>query len=86
MTFVVVYLIRAREFIVVPDQWVYDLNTAKLKNNGKNSNQDFLVYCSFNNGEPNFAEKPNFNAPLDFRFTGTIDACFLCRIKKFFGK
>lgn len=40
-SFVVVYLIGARELAVVPDIWVQDLNNAKLKNNGKNSNLDF---------------------------------------------
>lgn len=86
MTFVVVYLVRAREFVVVPDSWVLDLNTAKLKNNGCNSNQDFMVYVSLKDGEANIEIEPNFNSPLASRLEATIEACFICRVKKFFGK
>lgn len=87
MTFAVVYLIRAREYVVVPDNWVFDLNTAKLKNNGRNSNQDFLVYCAFAGGEPMFDKQPNFEAPFSSQYDPNIDeACFLCRVKKFFGR
>lgn len=87
MTFVVVYLLRAREFVVVPETWVLELNSAKLKNNGRNSNQDFLVYCSFQNGEPILATQPNFNTDLEYQFDGNIaEACYICRVKNFFGK
>lgn len=86
MTFVVVYLVRARELIVVPDFWVLELNTAKLKNNGRNSNQDFMVYVSLKDGKANVENEPNFNAPLASRLNSTIDACFICRVKRFFGE
>lgn len=85
MSFVVVYLIRAREYVVVPESWVFELNTAKLKNYGCNQNQDFLVFYSpENHGN---VGAPNFNAPM----ANTLNAarnggCFLGRIKKFFGK
>lgn len=87
MTFVVIYLIGAREIIVVPDKWVFDLNTAKLKNNGRNSNQNFLAYCSFVDGEPELAKEPNFDVPIFGEFNINMgEACFLCRVKKFFGE
>lgn len=87
MTFVVVYLIRARQYAIVPDEWVYDLNTAKLKNNGRNSNQDYMVFCSFTNWKPNLTKKPNFDAKLEEAFDGSVnEARYLCRIEKFFGK
>lgn len=86
MTFVVVYLVRARELIVVPDSWVLELNTAKLKNNGRNSNQDFMVFVSMKDGKTNIEREPDFNAPLACRLETTIDACFICRVKRFFGK
>lgn len=86
MTFVVVYLIRARELVAVPDSWVQDLNTAKLKNNGHNSNQDFMVFVSLEDGTAIIENEPDFNAPLASRLEATIDACFICRIKRFFGK
>lgn len=85
--FVVIYLIRAREFVIVPENWVQGLNNAKLKNNGKNSNQNFLVFWSANNGIANSTRAPNFNADLDYRYHPTIDeVCYLGRVKKFFGK
>lgn len=86
MTFVVVYLVRAREVIVVPDSWVLELNTAKLKNNGRNSNQFFMVFVSLKDGEANVEIEPNFSAPLASRLEATIEACFICRVKRFFGK
>lgn len=87
MSFVVAYLIRAREFVVVPDAWIKDLNTAKLKNYGKNSNQDFLLFWSANNRKPNATQKANFDATIMSEYRATIDeACYLARIKKFFGK
>lgn len=85
MTFVVVYLLRARQFVIVPENWVSDLNNAKLKNKGCNSNQDFLVYCSFRNDEAILDNEPNFSAQLTATYNGTVDACFICRVKKIFG-
>lgn len=87
ISFVVVYLIRAREFIIIPETWVQDLSPAKLKNNGKNSNQNFLVFWSAIDGEPNLQHLVNFNANLDSTYHSTVDeVCYLGRIKKFFGK
>lgn len=87
ISFVVVYLIRAREFVVVPENWVQDLSNAKLKNNGRNSNQDFLIFWSAIDGEPNLHRVVNFNATLDSVYYSTVnEVCYLGRIKKFFGK
>lgn len=87
MTFVVIYLIRAREIVVVPENWIQDLNNAKLKNYGVNSNQNFLTFWSANNGEANQNVQPNFIAPLEYEYRATVDeACYLCRILKFCGK
>lgn len=60
MSFVVVYLIRAREFVVVPDNWVQELNSAKLKNYGTNSNQNFLVFLGSSKWNIKFACKTQF--------------------------
>lgn len=83
MSFVVALFIEAREIVILPENWIKDLNTAKLKNNGCNSNQNFRAYYRIEGLEN---KDPNFNAPLltsmkDLRDEG----CFLCRIKKFFG-
>lgn len=87
MSFVVVYLIRAREFVVVPENWVLELNTAKLKNYGTNSNQNFLVFWSATCGTPNLRASVDFNATLNFQYRATTNGvCYICRIKKFFGK
>lgn len=87
MSFVVVFLKRAKRFIVVRDTWVQDLLTAKLKNNGRNSNQDFLIFWSSMNGVVNFDTQPNFDAPLSSVYEETIDQiCYIGRIIKFFGK
>lgn len=86
-SFVVVYLIGARELAVVPEVWIKDLNNAKLKNNGKNSNLDFLVYWSATGGHANSTRQPNFGAPLVVQYYDTIEeVCYMCRVKKFFGE
>lgn len=87
MTFVVVWLIRAKEFIVVDENWVQGLNSAKLKNYGANRNQTFLVFWSGINGVANLQRESNFDAPLSSTYHATVDEiCYLCTIKKFFGK
>lgn len=87
MSFVLVYLLRSREHLIVPEGWVQDLSNAKLKNHGANSNQDFLVFWSANNGTPNIHRNPNFNANLDWEYHATVDeVCYICRVKIFFGK
>lgn len=87
MTFVVVYLIRAKEFIVVDEKWVQELSTAKLKNYGANRYQIFLVFWSGVNGNANLQKKINFDAPLSSEYYATVnEVCYLCTIKKFFGK
>lgn len=84
MTFVVVYLTEAGEFVVLPEDWVQELNSAKLKNNGRNSNQDFRAFYSIENREN--VRAPNFSAPLLNSLADLQDeGCFKCRIKKFFG-
>lgn len=86
MTFVVVYLIGAREFTVVPSIWVKDLTKAKLMNYGANTNQDFRVFWAANNGKPNFDAEINFNTPIATTLRSTGEACYPGRIKKCFGK
>lgn len=85
MSFVVAYLVQARELLVLPENWIQDLNCAKLKNNGRNSNQDFRAYY-YVEGHENF-HPPNFNAPLHNSLQDVRnEVCFMVRIKRFFGK
>lgn len=87
MTFVVVYLIGAREFIAIPEQWVYDLSNAKLKNYGSNAAHDFRVFWSGSNGKINLSAKPNFTLPIAPKYYPTANGvCYICRVKRFFGK
>lgn len=86
MTFVVVYLIGAREFVVVLDTWIQDFNKAKLMNYGVNSNQDFRVFWSAKNGHPNFEANIEFNAALENVFHADGEVCYAGRVKKCFGK
>lgn len=81
MSFIVVYLIRAQRFLVIHKNWVQDLLNAKLKNNGRNANQNFLIFWSANDSVANFNVQPNFNAPLS-----SHEICYLGRIIKFFGE
>lgn len=86
-SFVVVYLVDAKRNVIVPENWVQDLNNAKLKNLGKNSNQIFLMFWSSTNDEANWDKEPNFGAPLVKDYCPTHDGvCFICKVKKFFGK
>lgn len=76
-----------KETVVVPEEWVQELSNAKLKNNGKNSYQDFLVFWSATDGKPNYLLLPNFNAPLNYEYHADVDeVCYIGRVKRFFGK
>lgn len=87
MTFVVIYLKRAQKYVVIKDSWVQDLCNAKLKNNGCNNNQDFLVFWAAKNDAADFTSQVNFDAPFSSRFEPTTTGvCYIARIKKFFGK
>lgn len=43
---VVVYLRDVREYVIVPERYIYGLNYTQLKNKGKNSCRDHLVFWS----------------------------------------
>lgn len=88
MSYVVVYLKRAKQFVIVKENFIQDLSNAKLKNYGRNSNQDFLVFWSATNHVADWALEPNLNAPLSDVYEETTDAgvCYIGRIVKFFGK
>lgn len=87
MSFIAVYLTRAERFLVICENWVQDLLNAKLKNNGRNSNQNFLIFWSATDGVANLNVQTNFNAPLSSHYEDTIhEICYLGRIIKFFGE
>lgn len=78
MAFAVVYLIKPKKHIVVPENFIFDRNDIKLKNYGVNSNQVF--WCE-SDGEPNFdANESNEFPPI------SGEGCYKSRIWKFFGR
>lgn len=86
MTFVVVYLVASGDHLVVHEDWVKGLNSAKTKNNGKNSNQDWLMFWSAVDGKPNFSIEPDFDAPIKAVFEkDCTGACYLCKTEIFEG-
>lgn len=86
MTFVVVWLNEAGKRVIVEEVWVQNLNCARLKNNGRNSNQDFLIFWSSKDDVPNFDVQARFSAPLNDEYLSSCDGvCYFGRIEKFFG-
>lgn len=88
MSCVVTYFKTPQKSAIVEERWIQDLSNAKLKNNGRNCNQDFLVYWSATNNVANLGEPPNFNAPVRdvYEETTVNGICYIGRILKFFGK
>lgn len=44
MDLVVVYLCDIGKHVIVPEEYIHDLNVSQLKNRGKNASRNFLVY------------------------------------------
>lgn len=95
--FVVVYLVDARAYTVIPKEFIYKLLEENVFNKGLNSNQNRLVYFSaelfdvLQNGvdAARGTYIPNFNLPVTQQFPPPDDlqeTCYIARMKKFFGK
>lgn len=95
--FVVVYLVEANAYTVIPKEFIYKLKEENVMNTGVNSNQNRLVYYSvelfdvLNNGADagRGTYIPNFNLPVTQQFPPSDDlqeTCYIARMKKFFGK
>lgn len=93
---VVVYLKEAKQYTVVPEEFIYQLNERNLKNLGLNRNQNRLIYFSteiFEQLERNEVidqpYAPNFQLPVSSEFPLPNDlkaTCFIGRLIKFEGK
>lgn len=94
--FVSVYLSDAGAHTVVPREFIFELNKVNLYNNGVNSNQNRLIY--FSKGMFEALENGNNTAPTDYIPNFSIpvtkvyplpnevqEACFIGRLKKFYG-
>lgn len=87
MPYAVIWLIDAKKRVAIEIDWVKDIFRARLWNNGKNSNQNFLMFWSSKDDIPNFGERPRFSAPIANEYFSTCDGvCYLGRIENFFGK
>lgn len=90
--FVVVYIKSAQKYVVVPENWIYDINQELLKNKGVNRNRDVLVFWSLNgliDGKPNEEYTPNFHVQKSIAFPLPNDlkeACYIARLVRYFGK
>lgn len=90
--FVAVYIKSAEKYVVVPENWIHDINQELLKNKGVNRNRDVLVFWSLDglvDDIPNNEYTPNFNLdklqvfPLP---SGVKEACYVARLIRYFGK
>lgn len=66
---IVVYLHEAKQYTVVPEEFIFCLDERSLKNYGVNSNQTRLIYFSkeaYEKLEQNVKQTfaPNFNLPV----------------------
>lgn len=95
--FVVVYLVDANAYTVVPKEFVYQLIEENVLNKGVNSNQNRLIYFSnelfdvLQSGVDNGHEThiPNFNLPTTQEYpppNDLLETCYIARLKKFFSK
>lgn len=89
--FVVVHLKLCKKRIVVPENWLFDVNQELLKNQGVNSNRDVLIFWSKNglvDDEPSVEFEPNFQLDKATTFPppNTEAACYIGRIIRYFGK
>lgn len=94
MYFFVVLLEESNKYVIVPENWVRDLEKIvfeKCAKYGLNSDQLHLCYYSTQEnaqderGEPNPLFPPNFNAPLAIDFP-CEEGTFQCRILKYTRK
>lgn len=85
--FVVVFLIEPKVHVIVPEQFIFDLNEESLKNVGKNGNFHYKIFWSENaltvDGAPDSGYKPNFDSPESKVFPPIGSACYVGKLKKF---
>lgn len=86
---VLVYLLEAKKQIIIPQEWIMDLDQEILNNRGKNSNQNRRVFWTsvgINRDIPNATLPPNFNLPNSTVFppsNNATETCYIARIKRF---
>lgn len=91
--YVTVYIKVAKKYIVVPENWCYDIDEQKLKNNGVNSNQDIRIFWSSigvdENGRPFCDYPPKFHLDEAKEYPpekGLTEACYIGSTKYYYSK
>lgn len=90
--FMVISIVNSNQVIVVPKNWIYEIddNWEKFMNNGLNTTQTFLCYWSSQDGAlgedgvPNHKHKPNFDVNIENNFP-CIEGCFHIKLLKYKG-
>lgn len=87
MNLVVVFLTKVRVHIIVPERYVHGLSIKSVKNLGKNSCRDYLIYWSDECIEGENYPEPNLNAKESSTFpTAQGGAWYHGRLIYFTGK
>lgn len=91
--FVVVYIHAAKKYIVVPEEWCYDINQEKLKNHGCNANQKIRIFWSFHgidgHGCPDSQYPANFELGLADEYppeNDAMEACYVVNTVHYYSK
>lgn len=85
MNLVLVFLSKIRNYIIVPENYIYGLNIGDVKNRGKNSCRDYLIYWTDNCIEGIFYPEPCPNAIQSSTFPAGNGAWYHGRIIHFTG-
>lgn len=89
--FAIVFLKDVKIYIIVAEEWLYDINPEFLRNRGKNwlTTKDLRVFFSsigMNNGIPDSTYEPKFHLPISNIFPPqNEEACYCGRIKEYIG-
>lgn len=76
MDLVVVFLTHVREYTIVPEKYIFGLDYKQLKNLGKNSCRDHLVYWSDDCVEDVYYPEPNLDFDVSRNFPAGKGAWF----------
>lgn len=88
--FVVVYVDAIKKYIIVPEEWIFDIDEEKLKNRGCNPNQKVRIFWSAlgidGNGRPNAEYPANFGLNFATEHPPPNDACYMGKVVHYYSK
>lgn len=79
--FIAAKLECCKKILVVPVDFINELDFAKTFNNSLNRNQKHLMFWSENQ-----EQMPDFSLPVSEQFNSSTEACFYVKLIKAFGK